>query len=91
MYERGTKNGVKNLKLLCNLEEIVKIEPNAKGMQALWSPNTAIVDFQMVTKSLGKDFRNFGGDILLNNEVIVMKSKYTLKFYVFSTFLGKIY
>lgn len=80
LYERGTKNGVKNLKLLSNLEEIVKIEPTAKGVQALWSPNTGIVDFQTVTKSLGKDFRNSGGDILLNNEVIVKKSKLTLKF-----------
>lgn len=69
LYERGKINGVKDLKIICNLEEIIKIEPNAKGMQALWSPNTGNVDFQILTKKLGSDFRKSGGDILLNNEV----------------------
>lgn len=69
LYDRATHNGVKDLKIICNLEEISKIEPNAKGMQALWSPNTGNVDFEILTKKLGSDFRKSGGDILLNNEV----------------------
>lgn len=77
LYKRGEANGVKDLKILCNLEEIIKIEPTAKGMHALWSPNTGNVDFQTVTESFGKDFRKFGGDILLHNEVI-NKIKYLL-------------
>lgn len=73
LYERGITNGVKDLKLLSSLEEIIKIEPEAKGMGALWCANTGNVDFQTVTKKFGRDFRNSGGDILFNNEVSEIK------------------
>lgn len=81
LYDRGEENGVTNLKMLCNLEEILKIEPNAKGMQALWSPNTGNVDFRIVTESFGKDFRNNGGDILFNNKVNVFSHFLILLYY----------
>lgn len=69
LHERGNTNGVKDLQFLPKLEDIIKIEPEAKGLGALWCPNTGNVDFQTVTKSFGRDFRNTGGDILFNNEV----------------------
>lgn len=69
LYERGTNNGSKGLNILCNLEQIIEIEPKAKGIHALWCPNSGNVDFLTVTESFGKDFRKAGGDVLLNNEV----------------------
>lgn len=75
LHDRGTINGVRNLKILCNLEEIIKVEVNAKGMQALWSPNTGNVDFRLVTESFGEDFRKNGGDVLLNNKVSLKLSE----------------
>lgn len=38
-------------------------------MKAVWSPHTGIVDWGLVTKYYGEDFKQLGGDIHLNFEV----------------------
>lgn len=40
-----------------------------KGLKAVWSPHTGIVDWGLVTQYYGKDFKALGGDIHLNFEV----------------------
>ncbi|KAM3964191.1 LOW QUALITY PROTEIN: L-2-hydroxyglutarate dehydrogenase [Aphomia sociella] len=68
LYERGLKNGVKDMQLLDN-KDMHEIEPNCKGIQAVWSPHTGIVSWGEVTNSYVKDFNKAGGKSYLNFEV----------------------
>ncbi|XP_017776374.1 PREDICTED: L-2-hydroxyglutarate dehydrogenase, mitochondrial [Nicrophorus vespilloides] len=68
LHERGMKNEVPDLKLV-DSKGIKEIEPHCRGIKALWSPQTGIVDWALVTEYYGKDFKASGGDIHLNFEV----------------------
>ncbi|CAH2247029.1 L-2-hydroxyglutarate dehydrogenase, mitochondrial [Pararge aegeria] len=68
LYERGLKNGVKDIKML-DAKEIKEMEPHCNGLQALWSPHTGIVDWGEVTNSYVSDFEKCGGKTYLNFEV----------------------
>jgi L-2-hydroxyglutarate oxidase len=62
IYERATANGVPGLQMI-GPERIAEIEPHAAGIRALWSPTTAIVDFQRVALAYADDVRKRGGVI----------------------------
>ncbi|XP_013117472.1 L-2-hydroxyglutarate dehydrogenase, mitochondrial isoform X1 [Stomoxys calcitrans] len=68
LRERGLKNNVPDLKLIEG-KEIQEIEPYCKGVKALWSPHTGIVDWGLVTEHFGQDFKQIGGDIYMNFNV----------------------
>lgn len=68
--EKGRKNDVPDLKVLNSPEEIKKVEPYCRGLKALWSPHTGIIDFQHVTHCFAKNFKEVGGRIHLNFEVV---------------------
>lgn len=68
LYERGIKNGVKDIQLVDG-KEIREIEPHCKGLQAVWSPHTGIVNWAEVTESYVKDFVKCGGKTYLNFKV----------------------
>lgn len=68
LYDRGLKNGVRDMKLLDSLE-MKEIEPYCKGIKAIWSPHTGIVDWGEVTRSYVDDFVTQGGESYLNFEV----------------------
>ncbi|XP_046962247.1 L-2-hydroxyglutarate dehydrogenase, mitochondrial [Vanessa cardui] len=68
LYERGLKNGVKDIRLL-DSKEIKELEPHCNGIQAIWSPHTGIVDWGEVTNSYVHDFIRSGGKTYLNFEV----------------------
>jgi L-2-hydroxyglutarate oxidase LhgO len=69
LFDRGTKNGVQGLRVL-NAEEVKKMEPNVAAFSALWSPNTGIVDYGVVTRSLANDILDTGrADIKLQFQV----------------------
>ncbi|MDT4995358.1 MAG: (S)-2-hydroxyglutarate dehydrogenase [Actinoplanes sp.] len=56
---------------LCRLDPagIARIEPHARGVAALHSPETAIVDFPAVARAYAEDVRAAGGEIRLGFEV----------------------
>lgn len=68
LYDRGLKNNVPDMKLIDG-DKIKEIEPYCKGLKAIHSPHTGIVDWGLVTQYYGTDFKNGGGDIFLNYEV----------------------
>ncbi|CAG9797327.1 unnamed protein product [Chironomus riparius] len=68
LYDRGLKNKVPDLKLV-DAKGIKEIEPYCKGVRAIHSPHTGIVDWALVTEYYAKDFQNAGGEIFLNFEV----------------------
>lgn len=67
LHQRGIQNNVPDLQLIDG-KQIKDIEPHCQGLKALWSPQTGIVDWALVTEYYGKDFTQSGGDIFLNFE-----------------------
>lgn len=64
----ATENQVPGLKRL-EVSEIVEIEPNATGLAALHSPETAITDFVAVAESYARDVETAGGRVLVSRPV----------------------
>lgn len=54
LFERGNANGVQGLRVL-SAAEVKAMEPNVAAYSALWSPNTGIVDYATVSRSLAAD------------------------------------
>jgi L-2-hydroxyglutarate oxidase len=65
----ATQNRVPGLKRL-DPEGIAEIEPNAAGLTALHSPETAITDFVAVAESYGRDIEAAGGRVLVSHPVM---------------------
>ncbi|MEV5568758.1 L-2-hydroxyglutarate oxidase [Spirillospora sp. NPDC052269] len=66
---RATANGVPGLRRL-TAAELREVEPNARGVAALHSPTTAIVDFPAVARSYARDVVKAGGELRLGFEVV---------------------
>ena len=67
----GENNGLEGLKLL-EKKEFKQIEPYVEGVQALWVPETGIIDYKGVTKKLADNIITINpkSKILTNCEVI---------------------
>ncbi|NWH97330.1 L2HDH protein, partial [Tichodroma muraria] len=72
LYERGLQNNVPGLKLI-GAKEIQEKEPFCRGLMALDSPYTGIVDYKQVAQSYARDFQEAGGTILTDFEVTTME------------------
>ncbi|MFC5185285.1 L-2-hydroxyglutarate oxidase [Actinomadura harenae] len=66
---RATANGVPGLRRL-TAAGLREVEPNARGVAALHSPTTAIVDFPAVARSYAADVVKAGGEVRLGFEVV---------------------
>ncbi|HEX6971747.1 MAG TPA: L-2-hydroxyglutarate oxidase, partial [Limnochordia bacterium] len=62
LYRRGTANGVAGLRRI-GPDELAEIEPHARGVVALHSPQTAIVDFRAVARAMAAVLDRAGADI----------------------------
>lgn len=60
---------------LCRLEaqEMNEIEPHVRGLAALHSPKTAVVDYAAITEAMAGDVRRAGGTILLGQQVLAVQ------------------
>jgi (S)-2-hydroxyglutarate dehydrogenase len=68
LYERGTANGIQGLQMI-GPERAREIEPHAKAVQALYSPNTAIVDYNAIAAVLAKKITDQGHKIVKSARV----------------------
>ena len=68
LEERALANGVPGLRWLEG-SAITDVEPYVRGVAALHSPQTAIVDFGRVARHLMEDCQQRGGTIILGTEV----------------------
>lgn len=68
LLEQGAQNGVHDLRLL-NQQELNSLEPEVVGIGALFSPNTAIINGQLLMQSLKNDFIQAGGSLYTNTTV----------------------
>ncbi|VDM58003.1 unnamed protein product [Angiostrongylus costaricensis] len=65
LYERSQKNGCKDIQIIEG-PRIKEYEPHCKGLKALWSPHTGIVDWGEVAKAFAADFEKRGGTVYVN-------------------------
>ncbi|HEY9376969.1 MAG TPA: L-2-hydroxyglutarate oxidase [Jiangellaceae bacterium] len=69
LHERAISNGVPGIRLV-GAAELRNIEPYVRGIAALHSSETAIVDFAAVTRELGADVERLGGSLRLEHHVL---------------------
>ncbi|XP_076037732.1 L-2-hydroxyglutarate dehydrogenase, mitochondrial-like [Oratosquilla oratoria] len=65
LYDRALQNGVPDVELIDG-SRIKEFEPYCRGVKAIWSPHTGIVDWALVTEYYGKNIKSMGGDIHLS-------------------------
>jgi L-2-hydroxyglutarate oxidase LhgO len=70
---RARANGVPGIRVI-GAAELRELEPHVRGIAALHSPSTSIVDFAEVTRSLAADAASAGAEILLGHEVTGMRA-----------------
>jgi L-2-hydroxyglutarate oxidase len=68
LERRGRANAVPGLRRI-EADEIAAIEPHARGIAALHSPATGVVDFRAVARALAAEVRAEGGEIATGAEV----------------------
>ena len=68
LERRARANAVPGIRRL-TAHEIPDVEPHARGVAALHSPNTGIVDFGAVAEALAAQVRERGGELRLGREV----------------------
>lgn len=68
LYERGTANGIAGLEMV-GPERIHEIEPHARAVRALYSPNTGITDYAQVANAMAKNIAAAGGRVFCSAEV----------------------
>ena len=62
LHERGQANGVPGLRTM-GPDELRDVEPHARGIRALYSPGTAIVDFKRVAEVMAKKLGQRGATV----------------------------
>ena len=74
--ERARANGVPGVRIIGS-DELRELEPHVRGVAALHSPSTSIVDFAEVTRALAADAVAGGAEILLGHEVVGLQPSRT--------------
>jgi L-2-hydroxyglutarate oxidase len=69
LHRRSLANGVPRAELI-GPDRLRELEPNVAGVQALHSPETAVVDFARVAAAYADDVRLAGGELLLGRTVV---------------------
>ena len=74
--QRARANGVPGVRII-GPQELRELEPHVRGIGALHSPSTSIVDFAEVTQALAADAVAAGAKILLGHEVFGLQPSST--------------
>ena len=64
IYERGLENGVEGLSLL-SVRETSALEPEITPSESLYSTQTGIINSHIYLRTLAREFKEAGGEILL--------------------------
>ena len=68
LHQRGIANEVPGLRII-EQDELREIEPHVRGIRALWSPNTGIVDYGQVARAYAAEIEELNGEIRTSHEV----------------------
>ncbi len=73
LYENGKRNGLQDLKLL-DKNQIKNYEPYAEGIQAVFVPQTGIVDYVKVSRKLQEIVIKKGGKFYFDEKVLSLQN-----------------
>lgn len=69
IFDRGMKNGLKDLKKLSK-NELIEKEPHCKGLAGIYVPQTGIIDYKQVAQKIFEIYINeLGGEVVFNEKV----------------------
>ncbi len=91
IYEAGIKNGCDELSLLTS-NQLKKLESEVNAENAIWSPNTGILDSHQFMKSMLDEFEKANGIIVYNHnlkKVIIKRQNFELPLDQSTTLLTK--
>ena len=74
LERRGHANGVPGIRWL-TAEELHEIEPHVRGVAAVHSPTTAIVDYPAIADALAREVAARGGRVLFDSAVTKIEPK----------------
>jgi len=66
IYTNGLANGCSELRLI-DTNDLKNLEPEIKGMNAIWSPKTGIIDSHACMSVMLNDFQTIGGTVVFNH------------------------
>ena len=72
LWVRGQQNGIENLELL-DEAAIREREPACRGIKAIFSPVTGIVDWGLVSRTYADDAQELGADMYLGHQVVAIE------------------
>ena len=72
IHQRAVANGVPGIRQV-GPAELAEIEPHVRGIAALHSPHTAIVDYTAITRAMADEVREGGGTVRTGAEVTAMR------------------
>jgi L-2-hydroxyglutarate oxidase LhgO len=75
LWERARRNGVEGVEML-DAAGIAEREPHCRGIRAISSPVTGIVDWGLVSKTYAGDAKEAGADFFLDHEVTNVERKH---------------
>ncbi|PAV66030.1 hypothetical protein WR25_19449 [Diploscapter pachys] len=78
LFKRAQQNGCRDIEVIDG-SKIKDYEPHCKGLKALWSPHTGIVDWGFVTTKFAEDFENRGGKVFVNYPFVKVASNSDLE------------
>lgn len=68
LYRRGTANGAEGLEMI-GRERLRELEPHAAGIQAIFSPNTGVIDYAKVSQAYATEAMENGAEVLTGAKV----------------------
>lgn len=83
IYNRGIENGLRGLEYLSR-EQFREIEPHCEGLKAIKVPQTGIIDYPAIAKTLKTLFEALGGEVIFNSKVEQIISKSDLNIIIAS-------
>jgi L-2-hydroxyglutarate oxidase LhgO len=72
LHRRGMANGVAGLEMI-GPQRLRELEPHCVGVQALWSPNTGIIDYSQVAAAYADDVAASGGELRTGHQVVAIR------------------
>ncbi|MBK8391108.1 MAG: L-2-hydroxyglutarate oxidase [Saprospiraceae bacterium] len=73
IYNRGVRNGLVGITKISK-EQALELEPHVNCLEAIYVPQTGIIDFKKVSLKYTQLINELGGELFLNNKVVRIKN-----------------
>jgi len=81
IHERGTANGLSNLKILSE-PELKEIEPHVRGIKGIFVPQTGIIDFKHVAEKYADKVKALDGEIQFGQKVLRIETRHNISYII---------